>query len=306
VDDNARALLVACQSAELLATRGQDFAAFIQHAWNPDTLRFRNFMGYNRHWLEPAGSEDSHGRTLWALGICAAQTHDPLLARWAADLFAKALPTVEGFTSPRAWAFALIGCHAHQTPKTQHLAMQLAERLAALLQTCATSDWQWFEDRLTYDNARICQALILTGQSSGAHHLTDAGLRSLHWLLHIQTAPKGHFRPIGSNGFLLVSRSAPMAFDQQPVEAQATIAACLAAAQTDPAPIWREKAQAAFDWFTGSNDLGLPLVDIATGSCRDGLHPDRANENRGAESVLAWLLSLADMHAFTKLPELSA
>ena len=305
VDDNARALLLCCGDADLLASMGQRFAAFIQHAWNPDSGHFRNFMAYDRRWLEPAGSQDSHGRTLWALGVCAGQSADPLLARWAAGLFGEALGIVEHFTSPRAWAFALLGldgCGA-TTRAAARLRMVLAERLAGLLQASESPDWVWFEDRLTYDNARLCQALIVTGAATGARHLTDAGLRSLRWLLEIQTSPdhddtRGHFRPVGSEGFLLVSRSTPQAFDQQPVEAWATISACLAAQRVDPAPLWHGQAHRALAWFMGANDLGVPLVDIATGSCRDGLHPDRANENRGAESVLSWLLALNDMQQF--------
>jgi glycosyltransferase involved in cell wall biosynthesis len=310
VDDNARALLVACGNAQAWPM-AQGFAAFIQHAWNPDTGRFRNFMSFERRWLEPTGSQDSHGRTLWALGVCAANHSDALLARWAGDLFRQAMEVVASFTSPRAWAFTLLGLDAYcatrpHEPKAQRLRMALAERLAALLHLCQSADWIWFEDRLTYDNARLPQALMLTGMATGASHLTQAGLASLRWLLAMQTSPAtatspGHFRPVGSNGFLLVSRGAPMAFDQQPVEACATIAACLAAQQAQPDVLWPAHAHAALAWFLGRNDLGLPLVDVPTGSCRDGLHPDRANENRGAESVVSWLLALADMHTLANL-----
>ena len=282
------------------------FAAFVQHAWNPDTGRFRNFMGFNRAWLEPQGSEDSHGRTLWALGVCAGRRDDPSLARWAADRFGDALPAVAGFTSPRAWAFTLLGLAAYAPAhpndrEAERLRLVLAERLHALLMRYASDDWLWFEDRLTYDNARLCEALIRTGQATGLEHLTKAGLGSLRWLLAVQTAEEGHFRPVGSEGFLLVSRSTPHRFDQQPVEACATIAACLAAQMAHPAPEWASYARAALAWFTGANDLGVALVDVGTGSCRDGLHPDRANENRGAESVLSWLLALADMRALLPL-----
>ena len=308
VDDNARALLLCCALPPGTPEKAlaQRFASFIQHAWNPDTARFRNFMGYSRAWLEPQGSEDSHGRTLWALGVCAGRRDDPSLARWAADRFADALPSVEGFTSPRAWAFTLLGLAGYAPAHPDHreaerLRLILAERLIALLHTYASDDWPWFEDRLTYDNARLCEALIRTGQATGQHHQTRAGLQTLRWLLAVQTAPEGHFRPVGSEGFLLVSRSTPRPFDQQPVEACATIAACLAAQQAAPEPLWTEQAQAALAWFTGANDLGVAVVDVPTGSCRDGLHPDRANENRGAESVLSWLLSLADMHTLLPL-----
>ena len=186
---------------------------------------------------------------------------------------------------------------ARSVARLQHrLRRALAARLEGLLHACEDAEWVWFEDRLSYDNARLCEALIVTGQAIGACNLIEAGLRSLRWLLHGQRAPGGHFRPVGSQGFLLLSRQPPMAFDQQPVEACATIAACLAARAVDSAPMWQADARQAFAWFLGANDLSIPLADTVTGACRDGLHPDRANENRGAESVLAYLLGLCDMH----------
>lgn len=319
IDDNARALLLCCTPGSGLADGVSDmlasrFAAFIQHGWNPDNQRFRNFMGFSRQWLEPAGSEDSHGRTLWALGACARHraTHaaanwspepwptEPWpIKHWAAALFGEALKPVLAFTSPRAWAFTLLGldhyCAGYPEDAAAHaVRTELARRLEIRLLASESPDWVWFEDRLTYDNARICEALIRTGTATNADHITAAGLRSLRWLLDVQTAPAGHFRPVGSQGFML-DRSAPRAFDQQPLEAAATISACAAALDSGAAGPWQVKARRAFDWFLGANDLNVPLVDIATGSCRDGLHPDRANENRGAESVLSYLLGLATL-----------
>lgn len=307
IDDNARALLVcnALGNTPLGATptiQPLRFAAFIQHGWNPDRARFRNFMGFDRRWLEEFGSEDSHGRTLWALGNTAAESTDNDLAHWATDLFAKALGPVEEFTSPRAWAFTLLGLHGYSARrpfdrKARHIGLLLAERLQDLLLTCRREDWIWFEDRLTYDNARLCEALIKIGRDCAAPDLIVAGLDTLRWLMEQQTAPGGHFRPVGSAGFLLATRE-PHHFDQQPLEACATVAACLAASAAEPGPFWQAEAARAFAWFAGANDLGEVLVDPATGSCRDGLHPDRANENRGAESLLSYLMALADMHRF--------
>ncbi|MDP3906539.1 glycosyltransferase family 4 protein [Novosphingobium sp.] len=307
IDDNARALLLCCTPGsglhnELADTLASRFAAFIQHGWNPDNRRFRNFMGFNRQWLEPAGSEDSHGRTLWALGACAQHRTNRTAAHWAAALFGEALQPVLTFTSPRAWAFTLLGldryCAGYPEDRAADaVRTELARRLEIRLLASESADWVWFEDRLTYDNARICEALIRTGLATNASHITDAGLRSLRWLLAVQTAPAGHFRPVGSQGFML-DRSPPLAFDQQPVEAAATISACIAAHASGAAGPWRAEARRAFDWFLGTNDLNVPLVDIATGSCRDGLHPDRANENRGAESVLSYLLGLAALRRF--------
>jgi hypothetical protein len=309
VDDNARALLLACALnnpgerplPDVLTAR---FAAFVQHAWNPDAKRFRNFMGFNRTWLEDFGSEDSHARTLWALGECARSDSSPSRRRWAASLFAEALPTAEAFRSPRAWGFTLLGLDAYcaVVPNDLHardVRPVLADRLMTILATVETPDWVWFEAGLAYDNARLPQALMLTGMATHTSAYVDAGLKSLHWLMTQQTTPAGHFRPVGTAGFG-EQRQRPRAFDQQPVEATATIAACLAAWRADGAAEWKAIAARVFAWFLGSNDLSIALVDPATGSCCDGLHPDRANENLGGESVLSYLLSLAEIRQLAR------
>lgn len=310
VDDNARALLVACalnkpgeQSLpDVLTTR---FAAFVQHAWNPDARRFRNFMSFDRRWLEDVGSEDSHGRTLWALGECARSDASPSRRRWAAALFAEALPVVESFGSPRAWAFTLLGLDAYcavVAADTVAIGLRrlLADRLMSIMAEVETADWVWFEQGLAYDNARLSQALLATGRSIGFPAMVDAGLRSLHWLMALQTTPSGRFRPVGSQSFGDIRRP-PKAFDQQPLEATAAISACLDAWRVNGAAEWRAGATRAFAWFLGGNDLGLPLVDLDTGSCRDGLHPDRRNENRGGESVVSYLLSLAEIRQLARM-----
>ncbi|MEA2829469.1 MAG: hypothetical protein QOF22_217, partial [Bradyrhizobium sp.] len=278
------------------------FAAFIQHAWNPDTGRFRNFMSYDRRWLEESGSEDSHGRTLWALAECARADADPSRRRWAAALFKTALPAVETFSSPRAWAFALLGLDAYCTLEAGDLFANgvrklLADRLMALFSASQRDDWVWFEDVLAYDNARLPQALIQTGLATHTPRYVEAGIRSLRWLMSVQTAPSGSFRPVGSKSFGKF-RCHPEAFDQQPVEATAAISACLAAWRAEGGEEWSTGARRAFDWFIGKNDLETALIDPETGSCADGLHPDRPNENKGAESALSYLLSLVEMRRF--------
>ena len=312
VDDNARALLLACALnnpgeqplSEILTTR---FAAFVQHAWNPDTRRFRNFMSFSRSWLEDTGSEDSHGRTLWALGECARNDVNSSRRRWAAALFAVALPTVEQFRSPRAWAFTLLGLDVYCAAVTDDLNAHgirrlLADQLMSILSAVETREWVWFEEGLAYDNARLSQALIATGVGTATRAYTEAGLRSLRWLVTLQTAPAGHFRPVGTESFG-DKRTSPKAFDQQPVEAAAMISACLAAWRADGDLVWKVDAARAFAWFLGSNDLGAPLVDPDTGSCRDGLHPDRANENRGGESVVSYLLGLSELRQLAQMSE---
>jgi glycosyltransferase involved in cell wall biosynthesis len=304
VDDNARALLLACALNQGGERRLPDvmvsrFAAFIQHAWNPDNRRFRNFMGFDRRWLEPQGSEDSHGRTLWALGECALRDVSSSRRQWARALFVLALPSVSTFSSPRAWAFTLLGLDAYCAAESddssaRRTRFDLADRLIACLASVETPEWVWFEEGVSYDNARLSQALIVTGMATGVSAYTTAGLKTLSWLTRQQSTPSGHHRPIGSDSFGDI-RVRPRAFDQQPLEAAATISACQAAVRAGDAADWRGEAGRAFAWFLGQNDLEVSLVDVDTGSCRDGLHPDRPNENRGGESVLSYLLGLSEM-----------
>jgi glycosyltransferase involved in cell wall biosynthesis len=309
VDDNARALLFSCAlsysgEAQLSETMTTRFAAFVQHAWNPDTRRFRNFMSYDRRWLEESGSEDSHGRTLWALAECARNDADPSRRRWAAALFKTALPAVEEFSSPRAWAFTLLALDAYCTHVggdlfANHVRKLLADRLMTLFSATETNDWVWFEDLLAYDNARLPQALIQTGLTTQTRPYVEVGLRSLRWLMSLQTTSSGCFRPVGTKSFGRL-RQKPEAFDQQPVEASATISACLAAWRAEDGAEWPAGAMRAFGWFLGENDLQTTLIDPDTGRCSDGLHPDRPNENKGAESVLSYLLGLVEIRRFKR------
>ena len=312
IDDNARALLLACALntageeplSEVLTAR---LAAFVQHAWNPATRRFRNFMSFGRVWLEESGSEDSHGRTLWALGECARSDISSSRRQWARDLFDAALPAADDFSSPRAWAFSLLGLHGYcsSVPGNEiaaRLRSSLADRLLSVLASVESENWIWFEEGLAYDNARLPQALLLAGVGTGTPAYTNAGLRSLRWLVTQQTGASGVFRPVGTQGFG-DKRAAPRMFDQQPLEATATISACLAAWQADGDPKWKTEALHVFSWFLGHNDLSLPLIDLETGSCHDGLHPDRVNENRGGESVVSYLLSLAEIRQAHRLGE---
>ncbi len=313
IDDNARALLFSnalsnSEEAQLSETITARFAAFIQHAWNPDTRRFRNFMSYDRRWLEDRGSEDSHGRTLWALGDCASRDFNSSRRKWAEALFKTSLPVVEEFSSPRAWAFTLLGLAAycgvvHDDLLANRMRGLLANRLMALFSATQTKNWLWFEDSLAYDNARLPQALILTGVSMHKTSYVDLGLQSLRWLMAIQTASSGCFRPLGTENFGKHHQYSS-AFDQQPVEALATIAACIAASRADGGVEWPSGAMRAFGWFQGENDLGVTLINTETGSCSDGLHPDRPNENKGAESTLSYLHGLVEIRQFKRNAEI--
>ena len=302
-DDNARALMVSTLLEELGSGEAVEltsrYLAFVWYAFNAETGRFRNFMDYQRHWLEASGSDDSHGRALWALGTVLGRSNTPALPSMAGRLFEQALPAILDTTSPRAWAFALIGIHEYlQRFAGDRMASQvrdeLAGRLLTLYQSHRSEEWRWYEGGLSYCNAVLPHALLLCGQSIPNAAMTEDGLESLSWLAGLQRADAGHFVPIGSNGFY--ARGGERArFDQQPVEAQAMVSACLEAHRITGDKRWRKEARRAFEWFLGRNDLHLPIYDPTTGGCRDGLHPDRANENQGAESTLAFLQSLLEL-----------
>jgi glycosyltransferase involved in cell wall biosynthesis len=308
LDDNARALLLMAlledagpEDPNTVRTLAARYLAFVSHAFNEERGRFRNFMSYARQWLEEYGSEDSHGRAIWALGTVVGRSNDPGKQSLGGHLFHTALPAVVTFTSPRAWAFALLGIdeylRAFQGDRSvQSVRRTLAERLLDLFRRTHAGDWPWFEDRLTYSNARLPQALLVSGARMQNEEMTAAATCSLAWLVSIQCAEDGSFAPIGSNGFY--RRGAPKAlFDQQPLEACAMVSACLDAGLVTGEPRWAEQARRAFGWFLGENHLQSALYDATTGGCRDGLHLDRVNENQGAESTLSFLLALIEMRS---------
>ena len=304
-DDNARALMVgalldALGSGEAVELTSR-YLAFVWYAFNAETGRFRNFMDYQRNWLEDSGSDDSHGRALWALGTVLGRSNTPTLHSMAGRLFEKTLPAILNTTSPRAWAFALIGIHEYLQRfagdrRASQVREELAGRLLALYQNNRSDQWRWYEEALTYCNAALPHALLLCGQSMPNNAMIEVGLESLRWLVDLQRADAAgaHFVPIGSNGFYRRGGTRTR-FDQQPVEAQATVSACLEAGRITGEKVWHREARRAFEWFLGRNDLNLPIYDPTTGGCRDGLHPDRANENQGAESTLAFLQALLEL-----------
>jgi glycosyltransferase involved in cell wall biosynthesis len=306
-DDNARGFIL-CNLLGELAGRARaerldrlatSYLAYLAASYNPETGRFRNFMSHSREWLEDSGSEDSQARALWALGLGAGRSRNEGHRKLCVQLFGRALPAAQSFGSPRAWAFVLLGVrefllHSPDDAAARETRAALTERLVRMWRDHSTEAWPWFEPRATYENARLSQALILSGLSMPRPEALEIGLASLRWLASIQRTQAGHFRPIGSNGFYM-KNGARADFDQQPVEAQAMVSACAEAFRATQDAAWQREAKRAFEWFLGRNDLGLPLYDSGSGGCADGLHPDRVNENQGAESTLAFQLSLAEM-----------
>ncbi len=307
LDDNARALLLltlledaGLEDRSSTGSLGSRYLAFMSHAFHKDLRRFRNFMGYSRTWAEERGSEDSHGRGLWALGAVVGRAREPGRKSLAGHLFHAALPTLVELGSPRASAFGLLGMHEYLRAfqgesEIEALQKTLGERLLARFPAGGAGDWPWCEDVVSYDNARLPQALILTGSRTGHQEMLATGLVALRWLVDLQRSPEGHFAPIGSNGFY--SRRGERAqFDQQPLEASATISACLDAWRATGDDRWPREMRRAFRWYLGDNHLHTSVYDPTTGGCRDGLHADRPNENQGAESTLSFLLALCDMN----------
>ncbi|KQM71612.1 glycosyltransferase family 4 protein [Sphingomonas sp. Leaf20] len=299
IDDNCRALMLMSAIPDMdpiLRDKWTTiYASFVQYAWNPDERRFRNFMRFDRSWCEDVGSEDSNGRTVWALGITA---RDAQLAKhrdWATAMYDSTASCALDLGSLRAQAFAMLGAAAMLEASPGHqLSLSILAKFPdihlALLEKARRPEWQWFEIVLAYDNARLPQALIRAGQALGRQDLIDCGLATLDWIVAKQTSPEGRFRAVGTESFGR-SYEDPLQFDQQPLEAQATVDACTAAYEATGDQRWRDEAERAYRWFLGGNDLNLPLASVADGGCFDGLMPTGLNRNQGAESILALQLA---------------
>jgi len=315
IDDNARALIAGLLHADL---HGLDEAAvplhtylnFIAYAYNADTKQFRNFMAFDRSWLEDAGSHDSQGRNLWAMGLTVKLGPTQSIRDLGRELFGRALPALDGLGFIRSWGFALLGLDAYLDAHPDDTASgemfsTYAEKLFAAYTQHATPEWPWWEDVVTYDNAKLPHALLIAGSRLQQPDMTAAGLAALRWLLEQQIEHgadgKPHLSIIGNDGWLV--RGQPRAqFDQQPLEAYAMVDACLAAARVVTSPEdrrrWEADARLCYEWFTGRNDLGVVMLDPETGGGRDGLEPNGANQNQGAESSLAPLLATLEMHRY--------
>jgi glycosyltransferase involved in cell wall biosynthesis len=304
-DDTARALILTVLLEELgkesrsVLRAATTYAAFINAAFDAERGRFRNFMTIDRRWIAEEGSDDCYGRAVWALGTCVGRSRRADFQYWSVEMFNRALPMVTDLASPRAYAFALLGIHEYfrrlsGDRRVDQIRETLMDRLISLYDRTATENWPWFEEEASYDNARLSQALIVSGHRAGDERALKVGLHTLHWLLQVQRSHHGHLRPIGSNGFY-PRGGACAQFDQQPVEVQAMVSGCLAAYNATGDSIWLSEARLAFEWFLGRNDLGLDVYDAGTGGCRDGLHQDRVNQNQGAESTLAFQISLAEL-----------
>ena len=299
IDDNARALMLMSAIDDLDPVLRDKwttiYASFVQYAWNPEARRFRNFMNFDRTWCEDVGSEDSNGRTLWALGVTARDARDRKHRDWATVMFDLTASMAFDLGSPRAQGFAMLGAAAMLEARPRHvLSLQILERFADvlldLLAETRRPEWQWFEIVLAYDNARLPQAMIRAGQALERDDLVRCGLSTLDWIVSKQTSPEGRFRAVGTESFGRAYGD-PLLFDQQPLEAQATVDACVAAYEATGDQRWVDEAMRAYGWFLGQNDLDMPLASSDDGGCFDGLMPTGLNRNQGAESILALQLA---------------
>jgi glycosyltransferase involved in cell wall biosynthesis len=312
-DDNARALVAALMYHDLndddeTLELADVYLSFLHHAFNPDRKRFRNFMDFGRNWLEDAGADDVHGRAIWALGHAAAAAPNESILSFATNMFCDGLEGVESLKSPRSWAFCLVGIHAYLKrfggdTHARRIRDDLAGRLFDMFQANRGDDWPWLEDTVTYANAKLPHALILAGQWIPRRDMLEQGLRSLQWLIDLQIDDHKNVSLIGNQGWM--TRGGHRArFDQQPIEAFALIEACAEAYRGTQDRVWIDRARDALGWFTGNNDTRSVLYDYETGGCRDGLHADGPNLNQGAESTLAWLISLQTVMILERYEEL--
>lgn len=305
-DDNSRALIAVLMAKDLVSDSERltdlvyTYLGFLNHAFDKRAGRFRNFMDYERRWKDEPGSQDSHGRALWSLGKVIEMAESNDIREAALELFERALPLTLEFDAPRAWAFTLEGIRSYLRKfggdsEARRIQEKLAVRLYELRQKCASDDWPWIEEIVTYDNGSISRALITSGSWLQREDILEAGLISLEWLMKIQTRSGGHFAPVGNKGWF--PRGGVMArFDQQPIETYSMIDACRCAYEQTRNPKWLEYARCCLEWFLGRNDLGVHLYDQVTGGCCDGLQAVGPNLNQGAESTLACFMSLVNLH----------
>lgn len=309
VDDNARALLFTALKGDLSPEESllqSRYLSFLLDAYNPKTERFRNFMSYGREWLEESGSEDSHGRSLWALGTMVNRCEDDSRREVSKNLFEMGSKALYKTTSPRTWAYGALACHEYlqryrNSYSVQTLMQTMASRLSRQFEINIDADWPWFEQSLSYANARLPQALIVVAAFFNNEDMLAVGLKALSWLMKIQGGRDGLFLPIGTERFYVRGGERSI-FDQQPIEASSSVSACLSAARATGDKTWVGEAGRAFRWFLGDNILGLPVYDKTTGGCHDGLHAERVNRNQGAESTLAYLCARAELEQVPSSP----
>jgi len=296
-DDNARGLLLMARAAAGWPdNRPVDLAtvylSFLEHAQDARG-HFRNFMSYDRRWSDTPSSDDCQGRCVWALAELMASPLPENLRTPARELFIRGLKQFETIYSPRATAFLLLAAEslrdAGRVGQADDLAHAAADRLLGMFRGVANDTWVWFEHCMTYGNARLPQALFAAHRLFEPPEYLEAARRSFDFLIR-ETVRDGILVPVGNDGWY--PRGGTKAeFDQQPIEVMAMVEAALAAHRATGEARYRQVAALSGRWFSGGNCLGRPVADPEQGGCHDGLRPDGVNQNQGAESTLAFLIS---------------
>jgi len=301
-EDNAAALMVIVQNWRLFKNNAvmplcQTYLSFLQYALDEETGWFRKHLEYGRQWSDEPPSEDCQGRVLWALGSAVAYPPNASVLGLASRLFDAALKPINKMTSPRAWAFALLGLNTYLqrfggAMTVSGHRMRLARKLLETFVAKRREGWEWCEDAVFSVSGKLPHALIKSGRFLGDESFTQQGLRTLGWLFEVQTGQKsGHLSLIGNEGWYSYGGEKAR-FDQLPMEASALIEAAREAYLATWDRVWVERIHVCLNWFLGINDLQQPLYDFTTGGCQDGLHSSGTNMNQGAESTIAWLLAL--------------
>lgn len=302
-DDNARALLAVAQeyarTKDPVALRlATTYLAYLYHALTPDN-RVHNLMSYDRRWIDPVGSEDTHGRVLWATGYLCGTKEEALpadLHRAARQIFDETVRWARNLRSLRAIAYSLLGIYSFLQGDSHNEAVadlleHLGDQLATAFERHCAPEWPWFENILAYSNAVLPNALLLAYALTGNTRYRDRAQAALEFLVQV-TVVDGVFMPIGCHGWY--TRGGTRAwFDQQPIDVGDMVLACLTASQVlkEDEAHYRNLALLCFDWFFGRNALGRPVVNTENGGCHDGLTPEGVNANQGAESQASYLLA---------------
>ncbi len=305
-DDNARALTASIMSWYLFQDEKilpllNTYLSFINHAIDPETGDVRNIISFDRKWQEEIGSEDCHGRTIWALGYVVAHPPNNAILGFGIRLFRIAMEKATEFQSPRAMAYAINGALKYLQQfdgenQVHDMVVDLSRKLYSLFKENSKKNWPWCENNLTYDNPRLTEALIAAGSFLDDKEMMEQGIKSLQWLIEIQTDKKhGHPSFVGNQGWYKKGGKKAK-YDQLPMEAAALIDACQKAYKATGETEWREKMEWVFNWYFGNNDIHQPLYDFSTGGCYDSLQPAGVNQNQGGESTISFLLALHRMH----------
>ncbi len=316
IDDEARGLIVGLRYWQqgIEATFNRRLARtcfdFVQSAViteGPDRGRYHNFCHASGRWLDSIGSDDSFGRTFWSLGIAWAVDAPFAPREKAEEMLVRSLPVVDTLTARRAQAFAVLGLAASHLDDRR--LRKIADSLVAAYRATADDQWQWFENFMTYCNARLPQALLAAAQIfPDEPQYREVGMATLDFLIKTMCDNKGCYDPIGNERmeageWFRRGEASPPLFDQQPVDAGALVEACALAAQVTGEKRYRQAAWKAFNWYLGDNIHGLPVYNSATGGVSDALTRTGLNRNQGAESVVSFhlaYLALQDMKTFFK------